>query len=268
MFDTFSKKHYDKIIKQLNISEEELKAALREISTLSPKPGSAWNGGAADSPGEHITPDFEVYEQDGELVVNLLSGNLPELTVSRRYKEMFDDYNANKNNRTRERRNALLFVKQKLDAAQWFVSAVKQRQKTLLDTMIVIADLQHDFFLTGNERDLRPMVLRDVAERTGYDISTISRATSSKYVQTPFGIYSLKYFFSEGIQNDAGDEVSTREIKNILQSCIDEENKSNPLSDDKLCEMLKEKGYPIARRTIAKYREQLGIPVARLRKKL
>ena len=268
MFDAFSKKHYDKIIKQLDITEDELKAALHEISTLSPKPGSAWNGGAADSPGEHITPDFEVYEQDGELVVNLLSGNLPELTVSRRYKEMFDDYNANKNNRTRERRNALLFVKQKLEAAQWFVSAVKQRQKTLLDTMLVIADLQHDFFFSGNERDLRPMVLRDVAERTGYDISTISRATSSKYVQTPFGIYSLKYFFSEGIQNEAGDEVSTREIKNILQSCIDEENKSNPLSDDKLCEMLKEKGYPIARRTIAKYREQLGIPVARLRKKL
>lgn len=179
---------------------------------------------------------------------------------------MFDDYNANKNNRTRERRNALLFVKQKLDAAQWFLSAVKQRQKTLLDTMVVIANLQRDFFLSGNERDLRPMVLRDVAERTGYDISTISRATSSKYVQTPFGIYPLKYFFSEGIQNDAGDEVSTREIKNILQSCIDEEDKSNPLSDDKLCEMLKEKGYPIARRTIAKYREQLGIPVARLRK--
>ena len=268
MFDSFSKKHYDKIIKQLGITEDELKAALREISTLSPKPGSAWNNGTSDSPGEHITPDFEVYEQDGELVVNLLSGNLPELTVSRRYKEMFDDYNANKNNRTRERRNALLFVKQKLDAAQWFVSAVKQRQKTLLDTMIVIANLQRDFFLSGNERDLRPMVLRDVAERTGYDISTISRATSSKYVQTPFGIYPLKYFFSEGIQNDAGDEVSTREIKNILQSCIDEEDKSNPLSDDKLCEMLKEKGYPIARRTIAKYREQLGIPVARLRKKL
>lgn len=145
---------------------------------------------------------------------------------------------------------------------------MKQRQKTLLDTMVVIANLQRDFFLSGNERDLRPMVLRDVAERTGYDISTISRATSSKYVQTPFGIYPLKYFFSEGIQNDAGDEVSTREIKNILQSCIDEEDKSNPLSDDKLCEMLKEKGYPIARRTIAKYREQLGIPVARLRKKL
>ncbi len=265
LFEAFSKKHYDKIIKQLDITEEELKAAIHEIGSLTPKPGSAWNNNV-DTLGEHITPDFEVYEQDGELTVNLIAGNLPELTISRQYRDMLDDYNSNKQNRTRERRDALLFVKQKLDAAQWFVNAVKQRQKTLLDTMLVIADLQHDFFLSGNESDLRPMVLRDVAEHTGYDISTISRATSSKYVETNFGIYPLKYFFSEGMQNEAGDEVSTREIKHILQTCIDEEDKSTPLSDDKLCELLKEKGYPIARRTIAKYREQLGIPVARLRK--
>lgn len=267
MFDAFSKKHYDKIIKQLGITEAELKDAIHEINTLSPKPGSAWSNDG-DGLGEHITPDFEVYEQDGELVVNLIAGNIPELTVSRQYKEMLSDYNGSKQNRTRERRDALLFVKQKLDAAQWFVNAVKQRQKTLLDTMIVIADLQRDFFFSGQDSDLHPMVLRDVAERTGYDISTISRATSSKYVQTVFGIYPLKHFFSEGIQNDAGDEISTREIKHILLSCIEEEDKSAPLSDDKLCDLLKEKGYPVARRTITKYREQLNIPVARLRKKI
>ena len=266
MFDAFSKKHYDKIIKQFDINEDELREALHEISNLSPKPGSAWND--SDMLGEHITPDFEVYEQEGELVVNLLSGNTPELTVSRQYREMFEDYNGNSRNRSRERKDALLFVKQKLDAAQWFVNAVKQRQKTLLDTMMVIADLQREFFFTGSDSYLHPMILRDVAERTGYDISTISRATAGKYVQTTFGIYPLKHFFSEGVQNDAGDEISTREIKHILQSCIEEEDKNAPLSDDKLCELLRSKGYPIARRTVAKYREQLGLPVARLRKKI
>ncbi len=266
MFDAFSKKHYDKIVKALEISEDELRAAIHEISNLNPKPGSAWSEDY--SPSEQITPDFEVYEQDGSLVINFISGNIPTLTVSRQYREMFEDYNANKQNRTRERRDALLFVKQKLDAAQWFVNAVQQRRKTLLDTITAIVELQKDFFFTGIESDLRPMVLRDVAERTGYDISTISRATSTKYVQTPFGIYSLKHFFSEGIQNNEGDEVSTREIKHILQECVAQEDKSAPYSDDRLCELLHQKGYPIARRTVAKYREQLGIPVARLRKEL
>lgn len=266
MFDAFSKKHYDKIVKALEISEDELRAAIHEISNLNPKPGSAWSEDYSAS--EQITPDFEVYEQDGSLVINFISGNIPTLTVSRQYREMFEDYNANKQNRTRERRDALLFVKQKLDAAQWFVNAVQQRRKTLLDTITAIVELQKDFFFTGIESDLRPMVLRDVAERTGYDISTISRATSTKYVQTPFGIYSLKHFFSEGIQNNEGDEVSTREIKHILQECVAQEDKSAPYSDDRLCELLHQKGYPIARRTVAKYREQLGIPVARLRKEL
>lgn len=266
MFDAFSKKHYDKIVKVLEISEDELRAAIHEISNLNPKPGSAWSEDYSAS--EQITPDFEVYEQDGSLVINFISGNIPTLTVSRQYREMFEDYNANKQNRTRERRDALLFVKQKLDAAQWFVNAVQQRRKTLLDTITAIVELQKDFFFTGIESDLRPMVLRDVAERTGYDISTISRATSTKYVQTPFGIYSLKHFFSEGIQNNEGDEVSTREIKHILQECVAQEDKSAPYSDDRLCELLHQKGYPIARRTVAKYREQLGIPVARLRKEL
>ncbi len=266
MFDSLSKKHYDKIIKQLNITEEQLREALHEINTLSPKPGNAWND--TSTADEHITPDFEVYEQDGELFVNLISGNIPQLIISRQYKEMLDDYNASAQNRTRERREALLFVKQKLDAAQWFVNAIKQRQKTMMDTILAIVKLQHDFFLTGDRQQLRPMVLRDIAELTGYDISTISRTTSRKYVQTTFGIFPLKYFFSEGIQNDAGDEISTREIKHILQECINEEDKKNPLSDDKLCDLLRTKGYPIARRTVAKYREQLGIAVARLRKEI
>ena len=219
-------------------------------------------------PTEQITPDFEVYEQDGSLVINHISGNIPSLTVSRQYREMFEDYNASKNNRTRERRDALLFVKQKLDAAQWFVNAVRQRQKTLLDTITAIVELQQEFFFTGMESDLRPMVLRDIAQKTGYDISTISRATSTKYVQTSFGVYPLKHFFSEGMQNTDGDEVSTREIKHILQQCIESEDKSAPLSDDRLCELLNSKGYPIARRTVAKYRELLGIPVARLRREI
>ncbi len=265
-FEPFTKKHYDKIVKQLDITEEELREANLEINSLNPKPGSAWSD--SDMPTEQITPDFEVYEQDGVLVVNHISGNIPSLTVSRVYREMFEDYNANEHNRTRERRDALLFVKQKLDAAQWFVNAVRQRQKTLTDTITAIVELQQEFFFTGMESDLRPMVLRDVAQRTGYDISTISRATSTKYVQTPFGIYSLKHFFSEGVQNTDGDEVSTREVKHILQQCIDNEDKSTPLSDERLCELLHQKGYPIARRTVAKYREQLGIPVARLRRKI
>lgn len=265
-FEAFSKKHYDKITKLFEITEQELRDAINEINSLNPKPGSAWND--SETTSEQITPDFEVYEQDGVLVINFISGNIPTLTVSRQYREMFEDYNANKQNRTRERREALLFVKQKLDAAQWFVNAVEQRRKTLLDTITAIVDLQQDFFFTGIESYLRPMVLRDVAEKTGYDISTISRATSTKYVQTPFGIFSLKHFFSEGIQNTDGDEVSTHEIKHILQECIAQEDKNTPLSDDRLCELLHQKGYPIARRTVAKYREQLGIPVARLRKEI
>lgn len=265
-FEAFTKKHFDKIIKQLSITKEQLNEAYSEIESLNPNPGSAWSSNEYNN--EQITPDFEVYEQDGSLVINLLSGNIPTLTVSPRYREMFEDYNANKNNRTTERRDALLFVKQKLDAAQWFVNAVEQRQRTLLDTITAIVDMQQDFFYSGLDSDLRPMVLRDIAQKTGYDISTISRATSTKYVQTSFGVYPLKHFFSEGVQNAEGDEVSTREIKHILQQCIDSENKSTPLSDERLCELLHQKGYPIARRTVAKYREQLGIPVARLRKEI
>lgn len=268
MFEEFSKKHYDKIMRQCNVCEEELKQAIREITLLNPKPGSAWNNSYSGSSEHHIIPDFFVEAQDGELTIGLNNGNIPELHVSRDYQDMFDDYSSNKQNQTREKRDALLFVKQKLDAAQWFVNAVKQRQETLLSTIKVIVDLQKDFFLTGDERNLKPMILKDVAERAGYDISTISRASNSKYVQTNFSIYPLKYFFSESMQNDAGEEVSTREIKRLLEELVDHEDKHKPLSDDKLCELLQQKGYPIARRTIAKYREQLSIPVARLRKEI
>ena len=263
-FEAFSKKHYDKIIKQLSITREQLNEAYNEIENLNPNPGSAW--ASNDYGNEQVTPDFEVYEQDGSLIINLIAGNIPSLTVSARYREMLDDYNNNEQNRTRENRDALLFIKQKLDAAQWFVNAIKQRQKTLLDTITAIVEVQQKFFYTGLDSDITPMVLRDIAQRTGYDISTISRATSTKYVQTTFGIFSLKHFFSEGIHNTDGEEVSTREIKHILQECIDNEDKNTPLSDERLCELLHSKGYPIARRTVAKYREQLGIPVARMRK--
>ena len=263
-FDAFSKKHYDKIVKQLSITKEQLNDAYNEIENLNPTPGSAWAGNDYNS--EQITPDFEVYEQDGSLVINLIAGNIPSLTVSPRYKEMLEDYNNNEQNRTRENRDALLFIKQKLDAAQWFVNAIKQRQKTLFDTITAIVNIQQKFFYTGLDSDIIPMVLRDIAQATGYDISTISRATSTKYVQTTYGIYPLKHFFSEGINNTDGEEVSTREIKHILQECVDNEDKNAPLSDERLCELLHSKGYPIARRTVAKYREQLGIPVARMRK--
>lgn len=266
MFEEFSKKHYDKILRQLNVNKEELKDAITEITSLNPKPG-----GGADSfeaGGNHIIPDFIVDEQDGELTLSLNNGELPELRVNRSYADMLKDYTGNKQNQTREKKDALLFVKQKLDAAQWFIDAVKQRQQTMLSVMEVILLLQREFFMTGDESTLKPMILRDVAERTGYDISTISRASNSKYVQTNFGVFPLKYFFSESMQNNSGEEISSREIKKILQECIDHEDKKKPLADDKLCELLKEKGYVIARRTVAKYREQLGIPVARLRKEI
>lgn len=266
-FEEFSKKHYDKIIRQLNISEKDLKSAIQEIITLNPKPGSQWSDSAVDN-NVQITPDFIVETQDGEIYLSLNSGNIPQLKVSRNYTEMFEDYNNNAENQTREKRDALLFVKQKLDAAQWFIDAIHQRQQTMLKTMQVIIDLQRDFFLTGDELALKPMILKDVAEKAGLDISTVSRASNSKYVQTNFGIFPLRFFFGEAVQNNSGEEISTREIRTLLQSCIDKEDKKNPLADDKLCELLKEQGYTIARRTVAKYREQLGIPVARLRKEI
>ncbi|HAF30369.1 MAG TPA: RNA polymerase sigma-54 factor [Bacteroidales bacterium] len=266
-FDEFTKKHYDKIITRLNISEEELKNAIQEILRLNPKPG----GNFADSSRsvQTLVPDFTLENNEGELQLSLNSRNVPELRLSYTYTEMLQSYQyKSKNEKTKSDKEAISFVKQKLDSAKWFIDAIKQRQNTLMLTMNAIIEYQYEYFLDGDESMLKPMILKDIAEVTGLDISTISRVANSKYIQTHFGIYSLKYFFSEGLQTESGEEVSTREIKSILKECIDNEEKKKPLTDDKLTDILKEKGYLIARRTVAKYREQLNIPVARLRKEL
>ena len=251
----------------MDISEETLKKAIREITLLNPKPGNAW-GGTMETAMSQIIPDFIVDSNNGEITLSMNNRGIPDLRINKEYQDMFQDYTSNKANQTSERKNAIQFVKQKLDAAQWFIDAVKQRQETLMRTMEAIIQLQREFFLTGDEATLRPMILKDVAEKTGYDISTISRVSNSKYVQTNFGIYSLKYFFSESMQTDSGEEISTREVKKIMKEHIEAEDKRKPLTDEELASILKEKGYVIARRTVAKYREQLGIPVARLRKEI
>ncbi|PID89250.1 MAG: RNA polymerase sigma-54 factor [Bacteroidia bacterium] len=266
-FEEFTKKHYDKIQKRVNADDIDFKAAIDEILKLNPKPGSAYNNPMVKS-APTIIPDFILEEEDGELQLHLNARNVPELRVSRSYAEMLEDYAKNKKNQSREQKDAAMFVKQKLDAAKWFIDAIKQRQNTLLVTMTAIVNFQYDYFLEGDEKLLKPMILKDIADKTGLDISTISRVSNSKYVQTGFGIFPLKYFFSEAMQTDSGEEVSSREIKTILQECIDNEDKRKPLTDDKLAAILKEKSYKIARRTVAKYREQLNIPVARLRKEL
>ena len=266
-FNDFIRKHFDKILRGMEIPEETLKKAIREITTLNPKPGNAW-GDSIETAMSQIIPDFIVDANNGEITLSMNSRGIPDLRVNQEYVNMFQDYANNKANQTTERKNAVQFVKQKLDSAQWFIDAIKQRQETLQRTMEAIIQLQRDFFLTGDEAFLRPMILKDVAERTGYDISTISRVSNSKYVQTNFGIYPLKYFFSESMQTDSGEEISTREVKKIMKEHVDAEDKRKPLTDEELANILKEKGYVIARRTVAKYREQLGIPVARLRKEI
>ena len=266
-FEDFSRKHYDKILRGLNISEDTLKKAIREITLLNPKPGNAW-GGTMETAMSQIIPDFIVDANNGEITLSMNNRGIPDLRINREYQDMFQDYTSNKANQTSDRRNAVQFVKQKLDAAQWFIDAIKQRQDTLMRTMEAIIQLQRDFFLTGDEATLHPMILKDVAEKAGYDVSTISRVSNSKYVQTNFGIYPLKYFFSESMQTDNGEEISTREVKKIMKEHIDAEDKRKPLTDEELANILKDKGYVIARRTVAKYREQLGIPVARLRKEI
>lgn len=266
-FEEFTKKQYDKITRSLGIDESELKDAINEITSLNPKPGNNWGDSLALSMNT-IVPDFIVEVHNGELYYSLNNKNVPELRVNREYSDMLSGYAGNKESMSDDAKNAVLFVKQKLDSARWFIEAVKQRQETLQRTMKAIIDLQYDFFMTGEETQLRPMILKDVAERTGYDISTISRVSNSKYVQTNFAIYPLKYFFSESMQTDSGEEISSREVKAILKECIDNENKKKPLTDDRLSEILREKGYIIARRTVAKYREQMNIPIARLRKEI
>ena len=265
-FLEFTKKHYTKILSKLELTEEELKKGIDQILKLNPKPGSSYSNPLNKS-NQHIVPDFILDNLDGELNLSLNQRNVPNLTINDTYLGMLQALSANyklKNNN----KDALLFVKQKLDSAKWFIDAIQQRQTTLLLTMSEIINYQKEYFQEGDETKLRPMILKDIAERTNLDISTISRVSNSKYIQTHFGIYPLKYFFSEGLMKDNGEEVSTREIKKILQECIDNEAKSKPLTDEKLAKILKDKSYNIARRTVAKYREQLEIPVARLRKEL
>ncbi len=264
-FDEFTKKHYEKIQRGLNIDEDQLKKVMQQIIRLNPKPGGLVGGmSKAES---YVVPDFFIFNNAGKLELTLNSRNAPELRISEGYRDMMKEYDrgAKKDKRQKE---AVIFIKQKIDAAKWFIDAIKQRQHTLLSTMTAIMNHQYEFFLTGDETNLRPMILKDIAEKTDLDISTVSRVANSKFVQTEFGTYRLKFFFSESLSTDSGEEVSTREVKKILSDLIEGESKKHPLSDERLTELLQEKGYNIARRTVAKYREQLNIPVARLRKEL
>ncbi|GAB1416676.1 RNA polymerase factor sigma-54 [Paludibacter sp.] len=267
-FEEFSKKHYDRIKKNLNVDDDTLRDAISEISRLNPKPGNAWGGNLLEKSMTVVVPDFIIENEDGKLSVHLNNSNIPELRVNNTYNELFQEYNEKKGKSSSQLKDAVVFAKQKIDSARWFIDAIKQRNETLLTTMIAIVRFQHDFFIEGDDVYMRPMILKDIADITGYDISTISRVSNSKYVQTEFGVFPVKYFFSESMINESGEEISTREIKKILQDCVDGENKRKPLNDEALAEVLKTKGYNIARRTVAKYREQLNIPVARLRKEL
>lgn len=265
-FDLFSKKHFEKLIQKHLITPEELREAIREIEKLNPKPGSSYSEGQKYV--EQIIPDFTIRIIDGELELSLNGRNAPELHISKEYTSMLETYKDSKNKDKQGQKEAVLFIKQKLDAAKWFIDAIKQRQNTLYVTMHAIMQRQKEYFLTGDEMKLKPLILKDIAEMVDMDISTISRVANSKYVSTPYGTKPVKDFFSESMKNDEGEDISTKEIKQILQSVINNEDKNKPYPDDELAQILKEKGYPIARRTIAKYREQLEIPVARLRKEL
>lgn len=264
-FNEFIKKHYDKIQRQLGLKDEDFKEVINVIIKLNPKPGAAF--AVVNKAESYVIPDFFVFNNNGVLELSLNSKNAPELRVSEGYKEMMRAYERSQKKDKRQR-EAVLFIKQKLDSAKWFIDAIKQRQHTLLHTMQAIMDFQKEFFLTGDDTALKPMILKDIAQVTDLDVSTVSRVANSKFVQTEFGTYKLKYFFSEALQTESGEEVSTREVKSILSEIIGDENKRKPFSDEKLTDMLQEKGYNIARRTVAKYREQLNIPVARLRKEL
>lgn len=264
-FEQFTKKHYQKLIQKHNISEEQLKGAITEIERLNPKPGGSYSGN--NRIVEHVVPDFTIRIVDGELELTLNGRNAPELHVSREYNNMLQGYK-NSKEKSKSQKDTVMFIKQKLDAAKWFIDAIRQRQQTLYITMNEIMEYQKEFFLTGDERKLRPMILKDIADGIDMDVSTVSRVANSKYVDTPYGTRLIKDYFSESMKNDQGEDVSTKEIKKILETVIGEETKKKPLTDDKLAAILKEKGYPIARRTVAKYREQLDIPVARLRKQI
>lgn len=266
-FEEFTKKHYSKIQSLLEISHEELRDAIDTIIALNPKPGNMWSD-ALELAMANITPDF-IVENDGlEITLSLNNTNIPPLRINRGFSEMMRGYSENRNSMSDDNKQALLFMKQKIDSARWFIDAIEQRQITMQTTMQAIIDIQHDFFITGDEARLKPMVLKDVAEKTGYDISTISRVSNSKYVQTNTGVFSLRFFFSEAMQTESGEDVSSREVRIILKQLIEKEDPRKPLNDEEVTKMLNDKGYLIARRTVAKYREQLGIPVARLRKEL
>ncbi|MEN9569325.1 MAG: polymerase factor sigma-54 [Bacteroidota bacterium] len=264
-FDEFTKKHYEKIQRGLSINDDQLRQVINQIIKLNPKPGG--NVGDTGSGEGYVIPDFFIINNNGKLELTLNSRNAPDLRISEGYRDMLKDYDKG-SKKDKRQKEAVLFIKQKIDSAKWFIDAIKQRQHTLLSTMEAILNYQYSFFLTGDDTELRPMILKDIAEMTNLDISTVSRVANSKFVQTEFGTYRLKFFFSESLQTDSGEEVSTREVKKILSDLIGDESKKNPLSDERLTELLQEKGYNIARRTVAKYREQLNIPVARLRKEL
>jgi len=265
-FNDFTKKHFDKIIKKHNFSENTMKKAYDEILKLNPKPGNSHTG--QEKSLHYINPDFTIRNEDTGLTLSLNSKNAPDLHINKNYGEMYEGYLKNKKGSNESEKNAVMFIKQKIDAAKWFIDAIEQRQNTLLVTMEAIMDYQRDFFETGDRAKMKPMILKDIADKVGLDISTISRVNNSKYVETPYGIFLLKEFFSESLQTDSGEEVSTIEVKKILKDCIIAESKKKPLTDEQLVKILNEKGYNIARRTVAKYREQLDIPVARLRKEL
>lgn len=264
-FEHFTKKHYTKLIQKHHVSEEELKEAISEIEKLNPKPGGSYSGNTRMI--EHIVPDFSIKIVDGELELTLNGRNAPELHVSKEYSNMLEGYK-NAKEKSKSQKDTVMFIKQKLDAAKWFIDAIRQRQQTLYITMNTIMEYQKEYFMTGDERKLRPMILKDIADRIDMDVSTVSRVANSKYVDTPYGTKLIKDFFSEAMKNEQGEDVSTKEIKKILETVIRDEEKKKPLTDAKLAKILKERGYPIARRTVAKYREQLGIPVARLRKEI
>ena len=264
-FEQFSKKHYQKLIQKHNVTEEQLKDAISEIERLNPKPGGSYSGN--NRTVEHVVPDFTIRIVEGELELTLNGRNAPELHVSREYNNMLEGYK-NSKEKSKSQKDTVMFIKQKLDSAKWFIDAIRQRQQTLYITMNEIMEYQKEYFLTGDERKLRPMILKDIADGIHMDVSTVSRVANSKYVDTPYGTKLIKDYFSESMKNDQGEDVSTKEIKKILETVIGEETKRKPLTDDKLAAILKDKGYPIARRTVAKYREQLDIPVARLRKQI
>jgi RNA polymerase sigma-54 factor len=264
-FEEFTKKHYEKIQRGLNITDEQLKEVINQIIKLNPKPGG--NIGDSNKGENYVIPDFFIVNNNGKLELALNSKNAPDLRISEGYRDMLKDYEKG-SKKDKQQKEAVLFIKQKIDAAKWFIDAIKQRHNTLMNTMEAIMNYQRAFFISGDETELRPMILKYIAEATNLDISTISRVANSKFVQTEFGTYRLKFFFSESLQTDSGEEVSTREVKKILSDLIEAESKKHPLSDERLTELLQEKGYNIARRTVAKYREQLNIPVARLRKEL